>query len=280
MLNKDRVIYNNPELGKIDQGYIFYGGIADSYLNSDVWGIVITPRCDIANRKVPTYHYLPIVKYSDWLLVDYKELLYKRINSQLIGELKSFLKENGFSSEIAKSFSISQIAERLSPRLSNQKKVERLDSIKNKILEIDDFYKNTTVEKLQDITKKYIKIAQVINNEIILNQNYSFYLLESWNKEDDYYVVLLRDIRCIKKDIFFTIGQGILYDNITDDIYNKNDLKRLSNQDEMIFVETELCSPYIEHLIQMFFHNFGRIGIDEISPRTSEILSNQINKLQ
>lgn len=190
------------------------------------------------------------------------------------------MKENGFSSEIAKSFSISQIAEKLSPKLSNQKKVERLDSIKNKILEIDDFYKNTTIEKLQDITKKYIKIAQVINNEIILNQNYSFYLLESWNKADDYYVVLLRDIRCIKKDIFFTIGQGILYDNITDDIYNKNDLKRLSNQDEMIFVETELCSPYIEHLIQMFFHNFGRIGIDEISPRTSEILSNQINKLQ
>lgn len=276
---KDRNIYIDPELGKINQGSIFYGGIAETYPNYDIWGIVITPRCDIANQKVPTYHYLPIVRYSDWVNNDFKNILYKRIHSQLIGELKSFLINNDFSGELVNSFSVEQIEKTLLPKITTKQKKEKLTALKDKIIEISDCISQISSSNFQSIQNKYKTISQQIIKELISNQNYNFYLLESWNNIEEFYVVLLRDIKCIKKQIFFSIGEGIMFDSLSEDIYQKNDIKELKSQDEMIYVETELDSPYIEHLMQMFFHNFGRIGIDDISAQTSIKLITKINNL-
>lgn len=48
------------------QGCIFSGAKANGYEDCTVYGLIITPRCDIAQCKVMTVHYLPIVKLEDW----------------------------------------------------------------------------------------------------------------------------------------------------------------------------------------------------------------------
>lgn len=44
-----------------------------------------------------------------------------------------------------------------------------------------------------------------------------------------------------------------MYDGVNVVVDEKSDLMKLTNEDEMIYVETELLSPIIEHLLQMFF---------------------------
>ena len=64
-----RNIYDDHKNGwvRLQQGAIFSGAIADGLPErQDLYGIVITPRCDIANKKVSTIHYLPIIPFKLW----------------------------------------------------------------------------------------------------------------------------------------------------------------------------------------------------------------------
>lgn len=56
----------------LTQGSIINNCIADNYAEGlDVYGLIITPRCDLAHEgKVNTVHYLPIVDFDDWLCCD------------------------------------------------------------------------------------------------------------------------------------------------------------------------------------------------------------------
>ena len=60
-----RNIYQETKITKLQQGCLFWGAIADGY-DKPVWGLIITPRCDIAQNKVITVHYLPVTKFTDW----------------------------------------------------------------------------------------------------------------------------------------------------------------------------------------------------------------------
>ena len=51
---------------KIDQGTIIYGIKSEKYPSVPCYGIIITARCDIAQKKVPKYYYLVAVDASDW----------------------------------------------------------------------------------------------------------------------------------------------------------------------------------------------------------------------
>lgn len=63
-----------------------------------------------------------------------------------------------------------------------------------------------------------------------------------------------------------------MYDGVNVVVDEKSDLMKLTNEDEMIYVETELLSPIIEHLLQMFFYNFGRIGVEDRPQNTLQSL--------
>lgn len=50
----------------LDQGTVIYGIKSDKYPAFPCYGIIITARCDIAQNKVPKYHYLVAVDASSW----------------------------------------------------------------------------------------------------------------------------------------------------------------------------------------------------------------------
>ena len=59
-----RQIFNKKTMyNQLTQGSIVNCCTAEEYEGREVWGCIITPRCDLArNMKVPTIHYLSIVK--------------------------------------------------------------------------------------------------------------------------------------------------------------------------------------------------------------------------
>lgn len=52
---------------KIDQGTVIYGIRSRKYPDCACYGIIITARCDIAQRKVPKYYYLVAADADSWL---------------------------------------------------------------------------------------------------------------------------------------------------------------------------------------------------------------------
>lgn len=257
IMDRERQIYNNrPVLGLINQGSIFYGGIAEDYPDKNVWGLVITPRCDIANKKVPTFHYLPMVKLSDWLVVDFKNMFCDKVQKEYRGKLKAFLKENCFSEELLNSFPIDSIVAKILPLIKDPKKSSRFLEIK-KYYSLACRYIECEIDAdFKELQRKCSSIYKKLLEEVVRNDIAGFYLLEGWNSSDESYVVLLRDIKRIRKDVFFRIGDGIMYDGTNEIVDEKSDLMKLTNEDEMIYVEAELLSPTIEHLLQMFFLQF------------------------
>lgn len=60
-----RNIFEKNKITDLQQGCLFWGANSDGY-DKPIWGLIITPRCDIAQNKVKTVHYLPITKFTDW----------------------------------------------------------------------------------------------------------------------------------------------------------------------------------------------------------------------
>lgn len=79
-----RDIFTEPIIGEITQGTIFNGAKSRMYPGyHDVFGLVISPRCDIEQRKVPLYYYLPAIKMEDWIKVDFPPLyIYRHLKKK------------------------------------------------------------------------------------------------------------------------------------------------------------------------------------------------------
>jgi len=92
----------------------------------------------------------------------------------------------------------------------------------------------------------------------------------------DGYVVLLREIRHLPRDLAFKIADGMTEDAY--DLYCQNNADYLSKlcfyKSNYICPISQVRSPNIEHLMQCFCNTFGRIGITDIS---AEYIETTIN---
>lgn len=119
-----RDIYSEPIIGKITQGTIFNGAKSRRYPGClSVYGIVISPRCDIEQKKVPLYYYLPAIKMEDWMKVDFPPLYISALEKDVKGGLKSTLKDCSESESILEKFSsadVERIIKKHKPQLGHK----------------------------------------------------------------------------------------------------------------------------------------------------------------
>lgn len=255
ILEKMESIYT-PKQKKIpiQQGVIINGCIAENY-TCETFGLIITPRCDIGNGgKVATIHYLPIVPLKEWILVDCLQNCIKKLKKSLSKSLEG----KGISSTI----------------------LEHL-------IDIEDFKKIVAeIPNNQSLITKYNEFTEIINNkrydcqdlqnllkqecgELYDSKHNRCLLLKDWNNSDEYYVVLLRDVKRISFDLVSRFPNGFQNKNLDPDLYLSNDIYR---SDYIYYFKTLalISSPYIEYIIQQFSYNFCRIGVDH--PIDKEII--------
>lgn len=110
-MKKSRRIFDDAKIRNITQGSIFNGGTSCLYTNRNVLGVIITPRCDIAQHKVPYYYYLPVVSFEDWKKIEFPDLYIAKLKNDTLSRLRNELKNAGVSDSIVNHYTAKKIGE-------------------------------------------------------------------------------------------------------------------------------------------------------------------------
>ena len=246
----------------VQQGCIFSGAIADGYTDCSVYGLIITPRCDIEQRKVATIHYLPIIKYSDWKKNDLIQLYQIDVKKKKLNTLKPLFESNHLPLHLL------DVKYRMS-------KEELRNFFKDKNFK-DNFYDDIiTYWDLQDREKCIKTVSKWKNLDNCLSnlangKNERFLLLEHWDESKDvFYVINLTEVRHIQLNTALNLLSGIRANNIDVEKDELNYQNSLSTNYKILLT---LTSPYLEYVCQKFSNAFFRIGIEDWQFKVTEKL--------
>ncbi len=255
-------IIQQPKWGSLSQGLIFSCAAAEDYKGNSVHGLLINARCDIEHGKIRSYHYVPIVEFSDWILQDHREILVSRARSINQGKLIGLLREAKLSPDILEVEPI-EIAASLIPSVGkNVKRVSDFLADNNLIRSMESRLEINTEDLPGWIQKESSKIIE----ECIRHKLAGYYFLphvESNAKESSGFVVLLREIRHVPRRIAEQIASGLEAHNCPPD--GEASLSFSQGRD-IAFPVGQLRSPEIEHLLQTLALNFTRIGVQDPDP--------------
>lgn len=246
---------------EVTQGSIINCCLASQYPDKHVYGIVITPRCDLAHEgKVDYVHYLPIVDFKDWYLIDGLNYLYSKWYSK---------KKEKFLS-LCKCYSIPNSIE----GVDKYEKMASCITDKNQrdnYLNVVKLYFEASSDSKEFLEyAKGNKAKDMIIENLLRDSLSAFYLIEDWEKDSHAYkIILLRELRRISFDSAVLIGKGMNCSQI-----NKK-MDELNFDDETCFIQSQVTSPLVEHIMQRFSYNFCRVGVAD---RNKNEITSQLMK--
>lgn len=267
-----RDIYENAKLGEITQGSVFAGALSDTYVDVDCYGVVITARCSIDHGKMQTYHYLPIVPIKEWKKKDFLRLLKDEVYNEYMNRIKSLFRDLSISTKILEQFSLETIKSTISPKISKLTQQHSFIQNVNVLIALENSEYSSEM-----LNNWFPKGRGNIVKRLLANNYLSYYLIESWDpKIDSNFIILLDEIRTIQKNDFFQLAKGLDYSYwIGNDRCKHSDLIKLTT-DDILYVHSCIKSPFIEHIIQRFSHNFNRVGVQDYH---ESVMDQLINKL-
>jgi len=171
--------YSNPDLihrtGDIWKDLPSFG-----LLKGDVCrGLIITPACDLANNKVETITFLPIITLNEYLVSRpfYSVLLKKIINlasSINSRAVESLLNKNFLPSRESIKFIISEYEKLKYPGQSNRKNTEIIERIVHGLQLILDICSNNIIQVNKELLQKFISEKEYNDTkEKIIRNNFS-----------------------------------------------------------------------------------------------------------
>jgi hypothetical protein len=277
-----RSIYSEAKYGIIDQGLIFNAAVADGYNNREVFGIIISPRCDIQHRKNEDIYYLPIVSLTDWFSCDGKNIFVDKCNDIYISKLKSELQKYSISLSILHNNSFAEqvnIIKQLVPEAQKHKQSIDLIGFLEE-LELLKFNKLNS-SKVKDLFIREAKQVKTIVKELSENKKKEYYLIEPFlnttiTVEELHHVILNRQIKKVEYELAVRITNGYVPDNDSKIQYPQSEVN-FNDKNNFIVTLKTLKSPYIEHVMQQFMSNFNRIGVTDHTKDLHETLITKIN---
>lgn len=276
---KYRDIYEvNPLCNPLTQGSILNNCFSESFPDCNVWGLVITPRCDLAHTgKVSTLHYLPVIQLNDWIktvgipsiLSDYKKDLASKINS--------YFRESGIDFNITDKFDSEEELKKLAEsHVNKNKKLKELNDTISKFCAKDFSVKNIDKKTLK-------KKLDTLCHHLTANDNRNFYCLEHWAVNENpllgNIVILLREVRRIPIDVGLKFSTGFYRNSFTEEELKNYDMKSKGQPDDIFLIEANIKSPYIEHIMQAFNYNFCRIGVEDSFDEREKSIANHLSSL-
>ena len=255
-----RSIYKQgPELEKkVTQGSIINHCVAEKYC-CDVWGVIVTPRCDIAHTgKVTHVHYLPIVPFDEWYKVDGIHYMWTKTLEKYRTKLLNACKAKGYPTSNLGEKQLRQLCD----SILDPKEKDKFKS------EIDNFYQTQKINPSDYVPSNEDKGKMVTN--LRKGDIAAFFLIEDWREGNKYMVVLLRELK--RLDYNFAIGMASGIEETTISDRWKNDIAYSLSKDFLYRTEAELVSPFVEQLMERFSYNFCRIGVDDMDESVEDVL--------
>ena len=271
------IYFEKPIVNRMTQGSIINGCVADAFPGEEVFGLIITPRCDVSHEgKVDSVHYLPVVPFERWFEVIarpiIKEIWKKNIYSKLNDQFKSAkIGDNVMDAE----FTYDDLLKICNEKVRKDSSKEAIKSLLNSYFskQEDDFnyyLLDVKSEKKHELIKY---LSRLEGNNIA-----PFYLLEAWSDygQEKHLVVLLREVHRIEFSIAMNIKSGFSESMMEGLDLKYNDLFLKNDPKNFYWVQAEINSPFIEHIMQSFVYNFSRIGVDDRPGKTIDYLFNSI----
>lgn len=258
---------------ELTQGTIFTCAASDEYPNTDVRGLIITARCDVAHGKAPIISYVPIVSFEDWLLHDGVRILAARLASSAAGTMRSALKDAEMNASILDTLPLETISKHLNKRTDKQAKsvAKRFDDAVTALNAAESML-GTPVERA--VAKSFVssqqKVYERLSLELLSNQIADFHYLAACEPEEDSkgHVVLMREIRYVPAALANLLKDGIdlsLFAGLCNKVPSFRDKLMITSEEHFAMPVGLLQSPYVEFLIQRFTQLFARIGVTDFS---------------
>jgi hypothetical protein len=263
-----------PKGKSLTQGTIFSCSAVEGYDGCRAWGLIITAKCDVANDKVRTYNYVPVVSLDDWLHRDGRVVLAERLLADTFSSMKSILKDSGFSYGILDTEVPKTILERLFPGGSNGPKTTAGSRFK----QLCDRYDLAQVGRggrpneavSLEIAKVAPKLKDALIRELVHQKLSGYYFLSRIEPDSDDigHVVLVREIQAAPRDLAHAIGAGLDFHQYAEICKDNPRLMHFLqiDRDDMAMPVGAICSPNLEHLMQCFSALFIRIGLVDPDP--------------
>lgn len=265
-------MFEPPKKELLTQGTIFSCGFAENYEGIRVHGLILTARCDAAQKKVPIYSFIPVVSLTDWLVKDGGEIALQRCIDAQKNSIEEIFKAQGISPSVLRTKEYSEIREKLLlPMLNNRRiSTEKLEKI-DRYFSIISACKSAISSKTDALVKQALphakKQVESILKELASNKLVGHYLLKDMPTERESArdsVALLREIHHMPSLLSERILEGIDHRSWVDSPLNSACCPVFVSEDDYCVAVTRLRSPRIEHLMQSWSLLFTRIGVDDI----------------
>ena len=275
------IYFEKPIVNRMTQGSIINGCVADAFPGEEVFGLIITPRCDVSHEgKVDSVHYLPVVPFERWFEIIAKPKIKDIWKKSLLNKLDSKFKNAKVGKEVmSANFSYEDLISICDAKVNkeNDKKDIKglLDSYSEKNEDdFDLFLLDAETKGIFDKKHELFKyLLRLEGNDIP-----PYYLLESWLDFgiDKHLVVMLRDVHRVQFSTAMRIKEGVFESEFTELDLKYNDLFLQNDPKNFFWVQAEINSPFIEHIMQAFVYNFSRIGVDDRPGKTIDYLFNSV----
>lgn len=278
-------VVDRPVWSRIEQGTIFSNVVAENYVNCEVYGLVITARCDLAQAKASVINYIPLVPFRDWGSRDFAMLLCTQLRKDAIGKFHEVLREHGLRDTLLVTQKPRAILDKCFDTTSGGQSGKRAERCKAIVEQLDDLERIgsqaiATPTDLDTLHKMAPKGAEAMVTKCIGQQLSGYYFLPTADPsaEPTGYVALLREIYHLPTSLALAVASGLDKDRHEQFCREHRDVKdrlRLGPEDLAMPVGT-VRSPHLEHLMQVFSHLYGRIGLEDTTPEYETFVRAQV----
>lgn len=275
------IYFEKPIVNRMTQGSIINGCVADAFPGEEVFGLIITPRCDVSHEgKVDSVHYLPVVPFERWFEIIAKPKIKDIWKKSLLNKLDSKLKNAKVGKEVmSANFSYEDLISICDAKVNKENDKKDIKGLLDSYFEkneddFDLFLLDAETKGIFDKKDELFKyLLRLEGNNIP-----PYYLLESWLDFgiDKHLVVMLRDVHRVQFSTAMRIKEGVFESEFTELDLKYNDLFLQNDPKNFFWVQAEINSPFIEHIMQAFVYNFSRIGVDDRPGKTIDYLFNSV----
>lgn len=250
-------------------------------------GIVITPACDLANSKVETVTYLPIVPISYFFC---SRSFYPFVKAEAINQIKSLGIEQFDDSLLPKNqlpqeSAIKYIAQILDGIVVTKKNVDALAKIKAGIKLIEQILSNTCSEaSMPDLNlffgKKHSEIKdRIIKNSFSTDLHFSPKDGESieWSAIPNHSVILFRYPITVPIEILdVAMDYNVLHWQQTMDSYSNQFSSAKGFRDKKPLKSLKLNQEYLSDLLTRFVALYVRLGSPDFDSEAIKTILTEI----
>ena len=252
--------------GLFTQGTMIRNIRSGKYPEIKCGGVVISARCDLANRKIPWFHCLTFMELKDFIYEIAYERVVKEFASEFDGKLKNKCRDWRMSYDVISGFDIEEKEQTIRGIATNHPKDQSCKSLLKRIEEIKDLESANTRTARRDVLKNHDlwkKIKRYV--EELYEGKYPKYILIPLEDDPQSHIIVdLQDIISIPSNLIDDINEFKIDSRC---IENDTILKELNeffwlDNDDYVVVDGCVDSPWIEYLLQAFAFSFMRIGVD------------------